>query len=370
MNCQRDFSSQIYRSIMKRSIWILLLCILVVSCREKSVNYYKDVLEEFAQRVDLSSPATVIDGLVNPTGMSVSDSLILFREDTDSTTAVLYDTAGNHIVDFLWKGRGPGETMNTLDVSFYDDNTIQASVDPERLFLYKVDALLDGEKMPFKIHSLADGDYASATMIQCDEDLLFYVGKDPGNPVNNTRFCMRDMADGSLGIFGEFPEDDVIIRDFPDNGYSRQTAWQGRPLLKPDHTKVVVPYYYAVGFDIIDIVSREVEYSRFYQYPGVICNYMPQISTTVVKKDEEKYRGFPDVCCTDDAVYFLYSAKKLGDLGNSSGKYVLKFSWTGEPECCYVLDREVAGIAVDKDEEYLYVCVHDMAGGSIDRYEI
>lgn len=355
---------------MKKSIWLLLLSMLSVSCREKSVNYYKDVLEEFAQQVALPSPVTVIDGLVNPAGLSVSDSFILFRENTDSTTAVLYDTDGNHIVGFLWKGRGPGETSNTLDVSFYDDNTIQASVDPERVFLYKVDALLAGNRMPYMIHSLAEGDYASATIIQCDDSLLFYVGKEPGNPVNETRFCLRDMRDGTLDAFGEFPEDDVIITEFPYDGYSRQTAWQGRPLLKPDHTKVVIPYYYAVGFDIVDIGSRKVECSSFYQYPGVICDYLPQLGTTVVKKDEGKYRGFPAACCTDDAVYFLYSAKKLGDLGNSSGKYVLKFNWAGEPECCYILDREVAGIAVDKNEKYLYVCVHDISGGSIDRYEL
>ena len=354
---------------MKKLLFFALFCVLLISCKEKDI-LFRDVLSDFDVVVELSAPKTIIDNLLNPVHLSVCNSLILFSEKTDSTTTVLYDTSGNHIINFLWKGRGPGETANTLDVSFYNDMIIQASVHPERIFLYDINQLLSGKQMPCGIHSLDAGDYASATILQCDDDVLFYVGKDPKSKINDNRFCIRDIKRNILYSFGRFPEEDIVISEFPEEDYSRQTAYQGRPVLKPDHTKIVVPYYYAVGFDIVNRDERIVECSNFYQYPGVECQYISQIKATAVKRNEEKYRGFLDACCSDESIYFLYSAKKLGDPGNVYGKYVLKYNWKGEPECCYILDREVVNIAIDKNEKYLYVCFHDIEGGSIERYSL
>lgn len=345
-----------------------LLLLLFVSCKSRSVP--EEVFGDFAVRVELSSPETVIGDLVNPKHLAVSDSFVLFKEDTDSTTVALYDTSGNHITNFLWKGRGPGETTNTLDVSFYNDKVIQAFVYLESIYLYEIEKLLAGDGMPYMTYALSQGDYASSTMIQCGLDSLFYIGKNPEAEVNNTRFCLRDMRNDVLSVFGEYPKKDDKIAEVPEDDYSRPTAYQGRPLLKPDHTKIVVPYYYAVGFDVVDVKNQSVEYSKFYQYPGVECKYIPQIKATVVKSDEEKYRGFLDVCCSDNSVYFLFSSKKLGDPSCSEGRYVLKYSWEGKPECCYVLDSEVAYIAIDRDEKYLYVCRHDINGSTIDRYSL
>ncbi len=350
-----------------KKFWGFLSFLLLISCNEKPVAD-RNIFADFDVTVELSDPVTVVENLLNPDDLSICNSFMLFRENSDSTTVALFDTSGNHIINFLWKGRGPGETINTLDVSFYNDEIIQASVHPESVFLYDVKQLLSGVKMPDKVLSLDQGEYASSTIIRCAEDVLFYVGKDINNEVNNTRFCFRNMQDDALYPFGEYPEEDINIADFPQEDYSKQTAYQGRPVLKPDHTKIVVPYYYAVGFDIIDMNKRAVEYSNFYQYPGVECTYIPQIKASVVKRNPEKYRGFLDACCSDKSIYFLFSSKRMKDSSNAMGRYVLKYNWDGKSECCYVLDREIFSIAIDKDEQHLYVCSHDIEGGTIDRY--
>ena len=59
-----------------------------------------------------------------------------------------------------------------------------------------------------------------------------------------------------------------------------------------------------MGFDIVNRDERIVEYSNFYQYPGVECQYISQIKATAVKRNEEKYRGFLDSCCSDESIYF------------------------------------------------------------------
>lgn len=111
----------------------------------------------------------------------------------------------------------------------------------------------------------------------CSDGLFLYVGRNQDDGPNMHRFCIWQEETGKIETFGTYPADDRIIDKLPADDFSRPTAYQGTAELSPDRSKAVVTYYYAVGFDILDLPGRRISNSVFYQYPQVESVTIPQL---------------------------------------------------------------------------------------------
>lgn len=162
----------------------------------------------------------------------------------------------------------------------------------------------------------------------CSDGMFLYVGRnqDDDGP-NMHRFCIWQEETGKIETFGTYPADGRIIDKLPADDFSRPTAYHGTAELSPDRSKAVVTYYYAVGFDILDLPGCRISNSVFYQYPQVESVTIPQLKVQAVRRVPESFRGFLDCSCNNEHIYVLYSAKKFSEADCNIGSYILKYDW-------------------------------------------
>lgn len=205
----------------------------------------------------------------------------------------------------------------------------------------------------------------------CSDGMFLYVGRnqDDDGP-NMHRFCIWQEETGKIETFGTYPADDRIIDKLPADDFSRPTAYQGTAELSPDRSKAVVTYYYAVGFDILDLPGRRISNSVFYQYPQVESVTIPQLKVQAVRRVPESFRGFLDCCCNNEHIYVLYSAKKFSEADCNIGSYILKYDWAGTPLCIYKLDCPASCFTIDSEETVIYAAVQDENGASVVSYDM
>lgn len=291
--------------------------------------------------------------LPETSGIIVWDSLVILGGSANDPMISVYDVSGKLLAACLRKGRGPGETAQLLRLSPGDDATFQAAVDPESVFLYRFDSIAAGNRLPHRIYALPPGNHAFPAATHIGSGKLLYVGRQPRD-ANSKRYCIFDTNAGTVRPFGDYPSDDRAIREYPTDDNSKLTAYQGFPVLKPDRSKAVVIFYYAEGFEILDVCDPGVRKSVFYQYPQVDLAYIPEFKIHVVKRREDSFRGFLNAWCSDNAIYVLHSGKRFSDPSYGTGRYILKYDWDGEPLCLYRLDRAVSCFALDETESFLF----------------
>lgn len=353
---------------MVRLVLLFFVLSLLSSCKSFYKKNVQDVFSAFSQIHYLDNPQLVLADLYDPQNIMLMDSLLFIRESKNDPMLWAYGLSGECHASFLRKGRGPGETSNLLRICPCDKDTFQASVDPESTFVYRIDSVLNGGKLPAEQYHLPTGSFALSPVITCGEGRLLYIGRVMGD-ANETRFCMYDTATEKIHSFGSYPAGDKEIAEYPVDDYSKLTAYQGDICLKPDGTKAVVIYFYAVGLDILDLQCLEIETSVFYRYPQVELNYIPALKANVVKRKMDGYRGFKDVWCSDDHIYILYTAKRFDEAYNT-GRYILKYDWEGNPLCVYQLSQDVSCIAIDTDETWIYAGISDDKNAQLIRYKI
>jgi len=224
--------------------------------------------------------------------------------------------------------------------------------------------------MPTEIVHLKRGYIAHASIAKLDDEKLIYSGKDPYDErTNHTRFSIFNFLSDSVYCFGEYPSEDKEIDKIPSTGYNRLTAYQGNITVKPDKRKAVMIYYYAVGFDIIDITTQTIAISKMYQYPMVDLLTIPNTNIQGIKNNSESYRGFIDLFCNDYFIYVLYSDKTFEE-NYREGRHILKYDWDGNPVCRYILSEEISSFTIDKYEKNLYATRNDEEFGYIIRYQM
>lgn len=356
---------------MKQLPLYVVLAFFCVCCKNVSPSG-TDVLAQFSDRVSLDCRDTVVAHLVNPMGVVfAADSLLVVSEPQGSPMILIYDLSGRLVQGFLRRGRGPGETSNLLRTSLCSPASIQASVDPETVYIYDIDRLLEGDIQPREEFALPSGAYAFPSISVLDSTHLLYVGKDPsGEPAEEHRFCIYNTVTGITETFGSYPEEDRLIKEFPADDFSKPTAYQGTPVFSPDHSKAVVIYYYAVGFDILDMDGRRIDRSVFYQYPQAEAEWLPEIETHVVRRNPDSQRGFLDCWCNDEHIYLLYSGKTFSQPDYGEGKYILRYGWDGSPQRLYELEHEASCFTVSADESSIYSVVQDREEAYVVRYDI
>lgn len=154
--------------------------------------------------------------------------------------------------------------------------------------------------------------------------------------------------DSTVVYWGTFPEEDKM--EYPAFDESKQTAYQGNLFISPDCTKAAFVFYYAIGFDVLDLSGHTVRHF-IWKYPQVKIQYVDMLSVNLVKGADGWKRGFCDASVTDEHIYLLYN-----DAGTS---YVLVYDWDGEPVKAYSFEEEVIKIFVEPTGTKLYTLSAD-----------
>ncbi len=346
------------------TLFVVLTC---CSCKEQQVKIV-DVRSNFSTKIQLSSPQNFISDILEPTQIVICDSLLFISDRHNSSMINVYDLNGNHITETLYKGRGPGESSNILRI-FANNHHLYASVADGNIYCYHLDDIRNNKRLPDRVLSLPDNLYSFPSISVANNQLLFVGRNNDLSNICQTRFCCYNIDKQILQEFGEFPLTDKSLYSYPQNDYSKYTAYQGHIHPSPDGNKAVVIYFYAVGLDIININQKEIKTSVFYQYPEVELVNIGDTAVKTVKRKEKSKRGFLDVWCNNEYIYVLYSDKQFNQEYNQ-GCYILKYDWDGNPICEIELDREALCISIDQHNRYLYVVTPTDTGSDIVRYEL
>lgn len=346
---------------------ILLLAFvfgIITSCKESKDGIWND----FKDVVNLSEEICVSKECIAPQHLVLIDTLLFYEEQKDWHLLRCLNLKTGKIKNFLSRGNGPNEALNVINLSFYlkENNFLQAFVSPEMIHLYNMADMANSEVRPFQEIKMAEGQYAYSSAFLIGQEEVFYAGKKDEN--DTCRYCVYDFKKDSLYSYGTFPREDLNCQNFPTTDSSRQLAYQGHFVTSPDGKKLFFYFYYALGFEIIDIENRKIDFSKFYQYPDVAINHIPQLGINKLSCNPDSYRGFLDASATENHIYVLYADKHFNE-DYSSGSHVLEYDWYGNPLKHYKLDVEVTSISIDEEENYLY-CTTNEEDGRIIKYEI
>lgn len=343
---------------MKKEVLILLLLqLFLISCNNR-VGLLKEL--DIIMPTNLNNSEVIIDGLFGVTDICISDTLIILSFRNSEKMIRVFNESSDLIGEGLKFGRGPGETTNILEISNISNGRVCATVADEKVYIYKISSLISGSILPESIIALKKDNYAFSSIAVCDSS-LFYVGKDVTNHnENNTIYCYYNLLTDVITYFGNTFNKYLQSKDYPVDDFTIQTAYQGEPVCRPDMKKAVIPFFYALAFDIVNLTedNYDVEYRKVFTTPGVKIEPITSLGINAVRRDGSSYVGFLDASCTQQYIYVLYSAKRFSDHNYDQGRYILKYDWDGNLITKFSLDKEVSDFCVSSDNEYI-LCIYN-----------
>lgn len=333
----------------------LLLISTLLSCGNKMQPINLSDLDK-VQTISLFEPRIIAKGFINPSDIISFDTLIFISDRYSEDMIQVYSIDGQYIRGLLKSGRGPGESTNLLKLFNGFGNNICACVANETIYMYDIGDILAGKSQPYRTIKLPNGHNAYSSIAITESELL-YVGRNPTDiKENKTLYCSYNYINNETRYFGSLPAIDPNVDNYPTNDFTIQTIYQGEPMCRPDGNKLVVPYYYSLGFEIIDISDNKVETSKLYTVPDVDIIEIPELCYNVVKRKENSLVGFLDIRCTQDYFYLLYSGKNFGHPTYNQGNIILKYDWKGCLQKKYILDREIYSFCLSDNEDY-FICI-------------
>ena len=320
-----------FSGIARNSLLCCVVLFLALSCTEGEV----DLLKPFGD-VGRLSPDKTVDGIIDcePFGFAVRDSLAFFYSSMMGENQLLaVNMNDNKRYTALKIGRGPGEAIHVNSIALSGD-TLNVEAEPEMTLQYRIDRIHETSLKPFDV-------IEHPGVLGRGEMTAFLHNYD--DPENSTMYASIPRNDSTVVFWGAFPEGDKI--EYPAFDESKQTAYQGNLFISPDCTKAAFVFYYAIGFDILDLTEHTVRHF-IWKYPQVNIQYIDMLSVNLVKGTDGWQRGFYDAGVTDEHIYLLYK-----DAGTS---FVLVYDWNGKPVKAYSLVEDVLKIFVESTETRLY----------------
>ena len=294
-----------------------------------------DLLKSFDDAKKLSPDMTVEDIIdCEPFGFAVRDSIAFFYSSMMGEDQLLaVNMNDNKRYTALKIGRGPGEAIHVNSIALSGD-TLNVEAEPEKTLQYRIDCISETSLKPFNV-------IEHPGVLSRGEMTAFLHNYD--DPENSTMYASIPRCDSTTVFWGEFPEGDKMV--YPAYDESKQTAYQGHLLISPDCTKAAFVFYYAIGFDVLDLGEQTVRHF-IWKLPQVKIQYIDMLSVNLVKGTDGWQRGFCDASVTDEHIYLLYK--------NTDASFVLVYDWNGEPVKAYSFVEDVIKIFVEPAETKLY----------------
>lgn len=345
---------------MKNDLFLFLLLIFVIgmpSCK-KSVNYKKNIEEEFAKHHTLSE-AKVYEHIFlgDPAELVVLDSLVFILELKQEKYIRCYNLNTEQEIAFMLpKGIGPNEIPCALRIQPYGSDSIQIfGKHPYTFFTYSIRDILDGNSFKATKHLIPDSiEVKPNGILITDQIALFHAVKKTSEI--EKRYCLYDLKKKTFDFFGDYVKDAFSNVKRKINKFDKAFSFQPRLTYNQDKKLVASVTANFIGIEIIDPFIKKIIFSRYYEMPKIITQSSNDLNMTF-SFDGQK-TGFISPSTTSKGIYCLYSGKTNGNKGYYYGKSILKYSWDLKPLERYEADLDMLLIQVTPDEQYLYaVCI-------------
>lgn len=277
-----------------------------------------------------------------PYGFVVADSSVIAFSSSMGQEQLfscnLKDGARHYSLKF---GRGPGESLHANSIQLIGDS-VYVAVDPGMIYSYGRDDLTSRSNVMPRSSRRGNG------MVAAGGSVISF-SRNIDDESNSMMYCTESKADTSW--WGVFPKDEI---SYPSGDESKQTAWQGKMVLSPDGSHGLFLFYYALGFDIIEVSSKTVSH-HVWLTPQVSVNHVDVLGVNVIKPDKSFVRNFIDATAAYDGFYALYTP-------DGTKKYVLSYNWDGVPVKAYEVGRKSRLIYVEPDGRTVYLLSADENG--------
>ncbi|MDR3218226.1 MAG: TolB-like 6-bladed beta-propeller domain-containing protein [Dysgonamonadaceae bacterium] len=316
-----------------------------ISCTDKRFTS-ESVWKDKTLTIESQIIADDLDILVSGE-MRLIDSFLIISDAYNEPLYRIYKITDNNQLEYISgfgaKGEGPNEFLFNSYMQIGEDRL--SILDQTLLRNYFID-----------FHKLANPDVDS-----------FMVAKSVKNAANfHALIEVSDdlyVGNGSFhdGMFAFYCDDSVIQTHipFPEDGISashiqKGLAYQGACLKQTGGNKLVFAGHnghFLEIYNIKDTLMQKV-FSDVYEFP----RYTPEDGGNFIEVNfaQDDLLGFLDVFATSEYIYALYCGKKYGDNRAFLANIIYVYNWNGERIKKYILDKELSGICVNKENTKIY----------------
>jgi hypothetical protein len=331
----------------KTTVIFSLMSLFLISCRPENIVLNENVVffSEFPEE-DKIFFNNICEYKKGTAGMiKLVDSVLIIFNVNEGAQYFLsnYSLDSDQVFkEYLWAGKGPGEAIGARGIGINSNFLwVQDITLKKILTLETVNALSNDTLISFNEYPVNEDYY----MIDF-KDKLHYFGV--GFEHSAYKIQEVDLISGKIineiGTFERKPD---------DLEYSAiKTAYQCFIHVKPTGNKIVLAYRFTDAIEIFDLKTQK---SILIQGPeGFNVDFQPA-KNTMYRTDKTRFAfvsGGGTV--TNNYIYMCYS----GDLAKKSGatyaRYIYVYDWDGNPVRKLILDRQIEGLAVSKDNSVIY----------------
>lgn len=324
----------------------ILLYIMLVSCIEGSPSKYSRY-KGFPTEKNLKAEVLSLDTALfrYPFRITIKDSfaLIMDLHNANNYFHLFHYPEMDHIVSFGHRGDSPEDMLSAETFEFQSLDSIWA---------------LDANKMQITRWKITNQNYlvTKEESINLDNRMIRALDFDRINSdfiipdyLGENRFNRTDGTGNLLRSEGKIPSEQF----FPVNSSSALAqAWRSFIDYNPDNGVLAIVTQLGEVLEVYNMIDKthKVLYGP---------NGEPDFEISDGNGIPTGIMGFSDVDVTDKYIYAVFHGRSFCEIakqvrkgikGQDGGKYIYVFSLTGEPVCCYTLDRYIYGIDVNEEK--------------------
>ena len=342
---------------MKTSIPLLCVLLSLSNCNS---NTSEDILKKFpkpqllTQKLDLPIEK---DSLGRVEGLLCDENNLIVYDFYGGNSYTLFDiNTGEYLTRFGVIGQGAGEIPIGCKGYLSNGNFVIFNDQIKQVFQYNLDSLRKGGSslFPTRIAKYQISDTQISRLIALNENLFVAAG----NHKEGSQYILFDrnsyVKDAQVKTYNA---DDERF-----NMYTRFLSNQGDLVKHPHENLLAYSLNFSSNVDFFKVVNNQIVPIKSLRYKNPA--YKPIVESEVLYKavpTQEAITGYIQLCSTSQYVYALYSGKKLYENWMKS-KDILVFDWEGTPVIRYSLDKEAYYIAVNENQQKLYVATKDELG--------
>ena len=286
------------------------------------------------------------DSIREPYMFACLKNKLLFADMHQESFLSEFDkNTGKWIGNSLTRGNGPGEYIHLSNMSVVNNKLFVWDSGKSFVDILKSEGdTLAGEK---HIYIGSDSCLVSAFQV-CPVDENYFIAS---GIIKNNRFAVLDSRGKICSSFGNYP---FSGEDDEENYITQAFVHQGSIVCSPDKKRLAVGNMMgdAVSFfDISDLKSPKL--CKEYNY--AVPQYR-KVENNSVAFDKECMVGFIGLVASSQYCIGLYNGdESLSSQDSFGGNKLLFFDWDGTPLSLVRLDMKYSYLAMDNENERLYL---------------